>query len=744
MKAKLVCLLVMTFCALNTKAQSFEQEIDDAKKLINVDKEAALIKFESILTQLVTENDRSLFFEAFYGLINTHYHHFDYHTAYHLADSLIRLQPPERFIMLAQERKGDFHWYGGKFDSAAHYYTIVKDLALKIGDSIKLGTAFRDLGDYYRQTGNYEQAKLHFDQSIQTLTLLKDSTILPSVYNNYSIVFANLGEIHHELYYLLKALEMKERGHEYASIALYKKNIADIYISLNEFEKAYSIIQESLQQIKKAPSLRYETYIYPTAGRIYHELGKLDSAAYYYEKALAKSLKLGEKRYQARIYKSLGDLAWDQENPLTAEKYYYTSLSYFSQIKDPINEVKALLGLARVNLQKKAYDQSTSFLFDAEKLASKNGNKPELFQCFTLLSECYEKMKRIDMAYLYLKKSDSIEDILFNEDRAKFIAVNEILHQTKNQQLENSQLKENIANQEDRFGKQSAQLRLVLIIIFGIFIIAIILFYAYRKAQQNKQRIAEKNRELEAKNREVEHANQQQIDLIHLVAHDLKAPMNKIQGLISIMKLRDNLDNEDLDIINRMENISAESKGFIVSLLEAQDLERKALEPKMTDLILQEIIADPLEELKTNSKNKEQSINYIDLTEDDICIYADKELFQHMLLNLFSNAVKFSPKGSTVTVKLMKEDKYIALHIIDEGPGFSAYDKGKMFTKFQKLSAEPTANESSSGLGLYLIKILAEKMGIQVSLLETLHGAHFVLKIEVVRTLTDKVHERTS
>jgi signal transduction histidine kinase len=88
----------------------------------------------------------------------------------------------------------------------------------------------------------------------------------------------------------------------------------------------------------------------------------------------------------------------------------------------------------------------------------------------------------------------------------------------------------------------------------------------------------------------------------------------------------------------------------------------------------------------------------------------DKLLLWRILENLLSNAIKYSPEGKSIHISSKEENERTIFVIKDEGPGFSEDDKKKMFGKFQKLSARPTGNENSTGLGLSIVKMIVEKL----------------------------------
>ena len=94
-----------------------------------------------------------------------------------------------------------------------------------------------------------------------------------------------------------------------------------------------------------------------------------------------------------------------------------------------------------------------------------------------------------------------------------------------------------------------------------------------------------------------------------------------------------------------------------------------------------------------------------------IPLKTNKFLLWRVLENLTSNAIKYSPEGKPIVVIAQQRNEQTEFIIKDEGLGFSEEDKKKMFGKLQKLSAQPTGDESSTGLGLSIVKMIVEKLG---------------------------------
>jgi signal transduction histidine kinase len=712
-----------------TSEKELTQLLDTAAFFAKTNQDKSLQYYKEALRLAKEKKLNLLQAKAYYGIMVYHYKQFDYTKAYGFADSLEKTAPTDRFKLLALEIKGNVHWYNGRFDSAASYYHRVKKIAEITNDSLKLATIQKDLGDYYRQTGNYMTAIEYFNNAIEILINTKNTSVLPAVYNNFSIVFSSMGDYHKELEYLLKAFELKKGSTDYASLALYTKNIADVYVQLKEYKTALQKSKEANMLIKKSPFLRFEIYIKETTGRVYYFLEQYDSAKYYLNEALFLSDSVGEKRYQARINKSLGDLEAANGSFLLADEYYQKSLLYYEHIEDPVYEAKTYLSISNNALKLNDVNLAYETLQQAQLIANTFGNKSVLLNVYSLWATFYEYKQNYTESIIYLKKQDSLNKVVFNEDRLKYIAINEIMFDTKMSALENANLKKNLALQNVKYDEQSSRLNVGFIIIIAILLIAISLYYAYSRISASKSKITLQNEQLQKKNKEIEQANQQQMDLIHLVAHDLKSPFNKIKGLAGILLSEKGLSEEQIALIQMIEKISDNSRKFIINLLEAQDVEQKALEPNFKSVNVQNLIATCYDELQQMTEAKGQKTQFTNHIKQNLHITIDDELMQHAMLNLFSNAVKFSPAASNISFETETNDNHVLFHVKDEGPGFTEKDRTMLYNKFQKLSAQPTNNESSTGLGLYLVKALIEKMGGKIQLVPSTIGANFTISI---------------
>jgi two-component system sensor histidine kinase/response regulator len=118
-----------------------------------------------------------------------------------------------------------------------------------------------------------------------------------------------------------------------------------------------------------------------------------------------------------------------------------------------------------------------------------------------------------------------------------------------------------------------------------------------------------------------------------------------------------------------------------------------------------------------------------DMPRNGIVVHADPSALDQIFDNLLSNAVKFSPPRSEILVSVVQDDGHAECRIRDQGPGFTAEDKAKLYQRYTRLSARPTGGEPSTGLGLSITKKLVYAMNGELTCLSSPgEGATFVVR----------------
>ena len=224
--------------------------------------------------------------------------------------------------------------------------------------------------------------------------------------------------------------------------------------------------------------------------------------------------------------------------------------------------------------------------------------------------------------------------------------------------------------------------------------------------------VDKKTKMLQIANEDLKSLNEEKNGFISLVAHDLKSPLSQILGLVDLI-IEDKTVSEDhkalLTMIKRATNNQVE---MIHKILNVNQIESKKIAVEIEAVDLSKLLANLVDQNIPKASKKE--ITIIGKISSNLTILSDKGYILQIMDNLLSNAIKFSPKGSTVYLKAIWQNSKAVCEVRDEGPGIPKNDQKKLFKKYQRLSAKPTGNESSTGLGLSIVKRFAKSLGADI------------------------------
>lgn len=198
-------------------------------------------------------------------------------------------------------------------------------------------------------------------------------------------------------------------------------------------------------------------------------------------------------------------------------------------------------------------------------------------------------------------------------------------------------------------------------------------------------------------------------DLIYMLSHDLKNFAGNPQGLAKLI-----LSENPSDSIRHLAELICESTNLqfryienFIKLLKEQDQVVK-ISPEIKSVIFSNIIPFINEQVEQRLLDKNITLN-LSLETNDAKLKIDEGLLVQVLVNLISNAVKFSYFDSEIKLRFYNENSKLIITVADNGIGFNQNQIDEMFKKFTKMSRLGTANELSTGIGLYLCKKIIER-----------------------------------
>ena len=231
---------------------------------------------------------------------------------------------------------------------------------------------------------------------------------------------------------------------------------------------------------------------------------------------------------------------------------------------------------------------------------------------------------------------------------------------------------------------------------------------------------------------EAEAANRVKSEFLATMSHELRTPLNAISGYADLMDagVHGNIPIEYRDYLDRIRKSNAHLLELISGLLDFSKLEAGKLALRLSPVSIHDLFArlEPL--VASQALAKHQQL-HIARPSDDLRVQADAERTVQVLLNLVSNAIKFTPNDGRIDVTAEPRGQSVVMRVRDTGPGIPDGDADRVFDPFVQLDKSLTRSHEGAGLGLAISRDLARAMGGDV-VLERSNGpgATFALNLQ--------------
>jgi signal transduction histidine kinase len=255
---------------------------------------------------------------------------------------------------------------------------------------------------------------------------------------------------------------------------------------------------------------------------------------------------------------------------------------------------------------------------------------------------------------------------------------------------------------------------------------------------------------LTAQNRALTALNREKSEFLGIAAHDLKNPLGAVQWIGELLRDNPTMEREHADqVLHTLVETTKRMFGIVQNLLDVNAIEEGRVNLSGEPVNLLVIAADVIAHFEARAKEKGIRLTLSKTLDalSDALVSVNADILMQITENLVSNAVKYSLPNTEVVVHLSTTRDSagaarVRLEVRDHGPGLSAQDMQKLFGKFVRLSAKPTGNEHSTGLGLFIVKKLVEALHGSVWCVsakdEGIAGATFVMELPQYREALHK------
>ncbi len=232
----------------------------------------------------------------------------------------------------------------------------------------------------------------------------------------------------------------------------------------------------------------------------------------------------------------------------------------------------------------------------------------------------------------------------------------------------------------------------------------------------------------------LEEVDRMKDDFVSMASHELKSPITILRGYTDLMKgdlaspETDATRNQVAEYVGNMEATLERLGTLVDDILNVSRLEQNRLPITVASSDLGDMLAPLVLDYSVAAEKKGLELSYVPMP--GLTVLADPDRVKQIFVNLLSNAVKYTPKGA-VGVTVTEERDTVSVTVADSGLGISAEDMKHLFSKFYRVRSAETERISGTGLGLWIAREIARKMGGDLTA-ESIHGvgSHFTLHLK--------------
>lgn len=222
--------------------------------------------------------------------------------------------------------------------------------------------------------------------------------------------------------------------------------------------------------------------------------------------------------------------------------------------------------------------------------------------------------------------------------------------------------------------------------------------------------------------RAIKNTNQSKSLFLANISHELRTPLNSIEGFIQLLLRQKNIPNEQKIYLETIKKSSAHLLALINDVLDYSKIEAGKLQLELYAFNLEDAIFDVMDMLSPLASQKNLDLVFYYPTGLPHSILGDELRFKQILMNLISNAIKFTPEGEIIVrvrlEKILDEQYLIYFSVQDSGIGLSGTDKNKLFESFSQADGSIIRQYGGTGLGLAISKQLVQMMDGEIGFIE--------------------------
>jgi signal transduction histidine kinase len=569
----------------------------------------------------------------------------------------------------------------------------IKEVTDSIANQRDQNIAVNNLGYSYIFLKDYIQANAHFKEVMVAAS--NNDTALAILHQNKGIMHQ------HQREYLAAIKEFKTA----ASIHKKLKNragevkqynfISQVYYQQDDRDAMYNSLlfankADTLSRYYKLPEIEMDVCLHEAD--IYQKL-------FEYDKALLKT----QRHY--KLKDSLRAVNQEQQNDILQRQLFINKLE-----KD-LRASFVSARLAAIELEKERAEKAQLLAEKARLVADSIASDAKVKQL-----EADKRRSRAETEQLRLKNEKEAQEKLVIEKQLMLLK-EQRLRQDKEFELNNEKLakarkeaelrkkESELQRKELEAGKQQSFIRNMFIVFIVVILLLIISIIAYRQVRSKSKQIELQRAEIAEQADELQASNEKLIELdgfkegmTSMIVHDLKNPLNAIL----------NTDN-NLPVQKQFQSMQQSGRlmlNMVMDILDVNKYEETRMTLSLGSRYLVEVASDAVEQVAFLAERR--GVTLVNNVDENLCVYADRDIIERIIVNLLTNAIKYSPIRETVTVGATVSEGIVRITVSDNGQGIREENIETVFSKFGQVDVKKSGDVRSTGLGLTFCKMAAE------------------------------------
>ncbi len=575
----------------------------------------------------------------------------------------------------------------GSYEEGYNLCEKAIELSQQTGNRKWIAESYHHLFMVHFKKGEYKLALPAAEKCMDIAIDLKSVRLLAQANDDIGIIKGINGHHSEAIEFFMKSLNFYQQLEDHAKIGIALMHLGHTFELAGSYEKALEYLKRSQIVNQRIGNKFNEAWALVNIGVTYSRMNQVDTALNYYERSLKIAELIKDHRLILTNLDNIGGKYSMKKDFEKANRYLQRAYKLSEESGTNSRTVYITGNLAENYFYMRQFDSARVFGEKQLELALNSGLISEQKVAYYVLAQVYDSLNDHQSAYEALRKYITVNDTIFSREKSRQIEELRESYESEQKEQEIASL-EKEKNAEQFRRNTFAGIALLILFIGGLL--------------YNNQRIKTgKNKELLRKEKEVDELKSK---FFANITHEFRTPLTLILGPIEMMKskavnpkIHHHLNvmktnaSRLLDLINQLLELSK---------IEAGSLKLKASRGNIVPIVKGIVMSFESMVLKNGIMLKVESLK------EEINLYFDREKLEKVLINLISNAIKFTPEGGQIFVELSDRDEYLNILVKDTGKGISERDLEFIFDRFYQ--SQNQREFTGSGIGLALAKELVE------------------------------------